>query len=150
MITVEEHSVFGGLGSHGGRAVDAEGISKPFKIVGIPDEYTVTGSQQEIFAHYGITPEGLAETARQLLAKESVCTSENDPGYRPKHVSNEGASVLGDRRVVGQNGRPARTDLSATGMGRARRGEKYTAICLRQCPACLARNEATLSNIVCS
>jgi transketolase len=44
------------------------GVSKPFKIVGIPDEYTVTGSQQEIFAHYGITPQGLAKTAAELLA----------------------------------------------------------------------------------
>jgi len=36
------------------------------KIVGIPDEYTVTGSQADIFRHYGITMEGLAETALSL------------------------------------------------------------------------------------
>ena len=68
LITVEEHSVFGGLGSTVAALLMQNGISKPFKIVGSPDEYTVTGSQQEIFAHYGITPEGLAETAHQLLA----------------------------------------------------------------------------------
>ena len=68
LITVEEHSVFGGLGSTVAVLLVENGISKPFKIVGIPDEYTITGSQQEIFAHYGITPEGLAETARQLLS----------------------------------------------------------------------------------
>jgi transketolase len=67
VITVEEHRVFGGLGSTVAALLMQNGISKPFKIVGIPDEYTVTGSQQEIFAHYGITPEGLAKTARQLL-----------------------------------------------------------------------------------
>ena len=39
-----------------------------FKIIGIPDEYTMTGSQQEIFNHYGITPEGLAQTATHLWA----------------------------------------------------------------------------------
>ncbi len=71
LITVEEHSVFGGLGATVAALLMQKSISKPFKIVGIPDEYTVTGSQQEIFAHYGITPEGLAETARQLLAKEA-------------------------------------------------------------------------------
>ena len=38
-----------------------------FKIVGIPDEYTVTGSQADIFRHYGISMEGLAETMRSLL-----------------------------------------------------------------------------------
>jgi transketolase len=68
VITVEEHSVFGGLGSTVAALFMQNGISIPFKIVGIPDEYTVTGSQQEIFAHYGIEPEGLAETARQLLS----------------------------------------------------------------------------------
>ena len=68
VVTVEEHSVFGGLGSTVAALLMQNGISGPFKIVGIPDEYTVTGSQQEIFAHYGITPEALAETARQLMA----------------------------------------------------------------------------------
>ncbi len=68
LITVEEHSVFGGLGSTVAVLLLENGISIPFKIAGIPDEYTVTGSQQEIFAHYGITREGLAETARQLLS----------------------------------------------------------------------------------
>jgi len=68
LITVEEHSVFGGLGGTVAALLMQNGISIPFKIVGIPDEYTVTGSQEEIFAHYSITPEGLAEMARQLLA----------------------------------------------------------------------------------
>jgi len=68
LITVEEHSVFGGLGCTIAALLMEKGISIPFKIVGIPDEYTVTGSQQEIFSHYGISPQGLADTARQLLA----------------------------------------------------------------------------------
>jgi transketolase len=67
VITVEEHSVFGGLGSTVAALLMQNGIGKPFRIVGIADEYTVTGSQHEIFAHYGITPDGLAETARKLL-----------------------------------------------------------------------------------
>lgn len=72
LITVEEHSVFGGLGGTVAALLMENGISIPFKIVGIPDEYTVTGSQQEIFAHYGITAAGLAETARQLLTRREV------------------------------------------------------------------------------
>ncbi len=67
VITVEEHSVFGGLGNSVAALLMQEGINKPFKIVGIPDEYTVTGSQQEIFEHYGISPNGLAKIARKLL-----------------------------------------------------------------------------------
>jgi len=43
------------------------GIFRPLKRVGIPDEHTVTGSQTEIFNHYGLTPESLAKTALALL-----------------------------------------------------------------------------------
>lgn len=68
IITVEEHSVYGGLGSTVASLLMQNRVSLPFKIVGIPDEYTVTGSQNEIFAHYGITGEGLADTAQRLLA----------------------------------------------------------------------------------
>lgn len=68
VITVEEHCVYGGLGSACAEILSQQsGLVVPFKIVGIPDEYTVTGSQTEIFKHYGLTPEGLADTARCLL-----------------------------------------------------------------------------------
>ena len=67
IITVEEHSVYGGLGEACAALLMQQGASLPFKIVGFPDEYMVSGSQVEIFNHYGISPNGLAETARQLL-----------------------------------------------------------------------------------
>ncbi len=69
LITVEEHSVCGGLGEACASILMQAGISLPFKIVGIPDEYTVTGSQLEIFDHYGISVDGLVKTAQDLLAK---------------------------------------------------------------------------------
>lgn len=67
IITVEEHSVYGGLGEACASFLLQNGIIKPFKIIGIPDEYTVTGSQTEIFDHYGISEDGLATTAKALL-----------------------------------------------------------------------------------
>lgn len=67
VITVEEHMVHGGLGEACAAAILQAGISCRFKMVAIPDEYTVTGSQADIFRHYGITMEGLAETAERLL-----------------------------------------------------------------------------------
>jgi transketolase len=69
VITVEEHSVFGGLGEACASFLLQNQISKPFKIIGIPDEYTVTGSQNEIFNHYGISENGLANTALELMKK---------------------------------------------------------------------------------
>ncbi|WP_119066322.1 transketolase family protein [Aggregatilinea lenta] len=67
LVTVEEHSIFGGLGEACASALMQSGVRVPFKIVGLPDDHTVTGSQNEIFNHYGISADGLANTARQLL-----------------------------------------------------------------------------------
>jgi transketolase len=67
LITVEEHSVYGGLGEACASLLMQHGRSLPFKIVGFPDEYTMTGSQVELFRHYGISGPGLAQTARQLF-----------------------------------------------------------------------------------
>jgi transketolase len=68
LITVEEHSVNGGLGEACASLLLQSGLSAHFKIVGFPDEHTVTGSQQEIFQHYGIDGPGLAGTAKKLLS----------------------------------------------------------------------------------
>jgi transketolase len=70
VVTVEEHMVHGGLGEAVAGLMAQHGVARPFRIVGIPDEYTVTGSQADIFRHYGMTMEGLAETARALLARQ--------------------------------------------------------------------------------
>jgi len=67
VVTVEEHMVNGGLGEACAGLLAEAGVGRPFKIAGIPDEYTVTGSQADIFGHYGLTMEGLAQTMRALL-----------------------------------------------------------------------------------
>jgi transketolase len=72
LITVEEHSVNGGLGERCASLLMEHRLFPAFKIVGIPEEYTVTGSQEEIFAHYGISPDGLSATARALLEREPM------------------------------------------------------------------------------
>jgi transketolase len=72
VITVEEHSVNGGLGSRVASFLMQAGIFRPLRIVGIPDEHTITGSQVEIFNHYGISAQGLAQTALWLLGKETA------------------------------------------------------------------------------
>jgi transketolase len=63
IITVEEHSANGGLGEAVAAVLLQTGEHPLFKIVAIPDEYTVTGSQADIFRHYGISMEGLTQTA---------------------------------------------------------------------------------------
>lgn len=67
LITVEEHMVNGGLGEACASVLAQSAQHKcRLKIVGIPDEYTVTGSQADIFRHYGLTREGLIQAAQSL------------------------------------------------------------------------------------
>jgi transketolase len=68
VITVEEHSVHGGLGEACASLLLQAGLHTRFKIVGFPDDHTVNGSQVEIFQHYGIDGPGLAATAKKLLS----------------------------------------------------------------------------------
>lgn len=69
IITVEEHMVNGGLGEACASYLLQQCYKKPFKIMGIPDEYTVTGSQIEILNHYGISKDGIAEEVVKLLSR---------------------------------------------------------------------------------
>lgn len=67
IITVEEHSRFGGLG-----AAVAETISEnpvPVKILGIPDEDVIHGNSKEIFAHYGLDTDGIVRSALEFVQK---------------------------------------------------------------------------------
>lgn len=67
ILTIEEHSVYGGLGEACASFLMQQKLFLPLKIMGIPDEYTVTGSQMEIFGHYGLSKEGIAKEALHLL-----------------------------------------------------------------------------------
>jgi transketolase C-terminal domain/subunit len=67
-IKVEEHSVNGDWSEACAGLLLQECIHSRFKFVGFPDEHTVTGSQMEIFRHYGIEGPWLATIAQQLLA----------------------------------------------------------------------------------
>jgi transketolase len=67
LITVEEHLVHGGLGEACAAVLMQAGVCTLFRIVAIPDEETVPGAQADIFRHYGISMEGLARVAGELV-----------------------------------------------------------------------------------
>lgn len=71
VISVEEHMTNGGLGEACAAVLLESGCPTRFRRAGIPDEYTVTGSQADIFRHYGISMEGLAKRARMLLSGDT-------------------------------------------------------------------------------
>lgn len=66
VITVEEHAPFGGLGSMVSQIVGSE---CPRKVVNmaLPDAPVITGTSKEVFDYYGLTAEGIAEKAKEIL-----------------------------------------------------------------------------------
>lgn len=66
IITVEEHSIYGGLGAAVSELV-VQNYPVPMRIIGIPDEPAVTGTSQEIFKHYGITADSIADVAVRMM-----------------------------------------------------------------------------------
>lgn len=67
VISIEEHSPFGGLGSMVAQVV---GEKCPRKVVtmSLPDAPVITGTSGEVFNYYGLTGEGIAKKAEEVLA----------------------------------------------------------------------------------
>lgn len=59
VVTVEEHSVIGGLGE-AVAGVLCEGYPAPLKKIGIPDVYGKSGSAKELLSFYGLDAPGIA------------------------------------------------------------------------------------------
>jgi len=66
IVTVEEHSVKGGLGSAVAEVVCQQCPVK-MRILGLPDETLYSGTNREVFAHYGLTAEGIAASVTEAL-----------------------------------------------------------------------------------
>ncbi len=66
IITVEEHSPYGGLGSMVSQIVAAHCPKKVINLA-LPDSPVVTGTSNEVFEYYGLTAEGIAKQARELI-----------------------------------------------------------------------------------
>lgn len=68
VITVEEHSPYGGLGSMVAQVVSRECPKKVWNM-SLPDAPVITGTSPEVFNYYGLTAEGIAAKAKELLAE---------------------------------------------------------------------------------
>ena len=70
ILTAEEHSTFGGLGSAIAEVVVAE-APVPMKILGVPGIFAPTGSAEFLLDEFGMSPAGIAESAVALIARKS-------------------------------------------------------------------------------
>jgi transketolase len=66
IVTAEEHTTLGGFGSAVAEVV-AESAPVPVKMVGVRDSFGISGSPDELFEHFGLTPAHIAKAAREAI-----------------------------------------------------------------------------------
>jgi transketolase len=67
IVTAEEHTVRGGLGS----AVAEVVVTRrpvPMRILGFPGVFAPTGSAEFLLAHFGLDAQGIRDAAQSILA----------------------------------------------------------------------------------
>ena len=69
VVTVEEASPFGGLGSMVAQVLGAQ-CPCPLTCLSLPDAPVITGTSPEVFAHYGLDAAGIADAARAVIARK--------------------------------------------------------------------------------
>ena len=66
VVTAEEHTILGGMGSAVAEVLIQE-FPVPMKMVGVRDRFGVSGEPDELFRHFGLTPEDIAKAAKEVL-----------------------------------------------------------------------------------
>ncbi|SPE38617.1 putative transketolase C-terminal section [Candidatus Sulfopaludibacter sp. SbA3] len=79
IVTIEEHTVAGGLGGAVAEVV-VENHPVRMRLLGIPGEFAPTGSPEFLFEHFGLTPENIRKEAVRLL-EETVGKREAHLGH---------------------------------------------------------------------
>jgi transketolase len=65
IVTVEEHTVHGGLGGAVAEVVATQ-FPVPMRLLGVPGVFAPTGSSDALMRRFGLTPEGIVDTVRDL------------------------------------------------------------------------------------
>ncbi|HEX7981281.1 MAG TPA: transketolase family protein [Gemmatimonadaceae bacterium] len=65
IVTVEEHTVFGGLGSAVAEVV-VQTVPVPMRILGVPGVFAPTGGAEWLLEHFGLTAAGIRDAALEL------------------------------------------------------------------------------------
>ena len=66
VVTVEEHAPFGGLGSMVAQVISAFDPKRVINLA-LPDSPVITGNSKQVFDHYGLNGQGIAQTVCDAL-----------------------------------------------------------------------------------
>lgn len=67
VLTLEEHSIIGGLGSAVAETLLEHGVSVRFKRIGVQDVFCESGEPHELFEKYGLSSNHIVKTVHSLL-----------------------------------------------------------------------------------
>ena len=70
IVTAEEHSIIGGLGSAVSEVLAEAGCGVPFERVGIMDRFGQSGKPLALFEEYGLTDKAIYEAAKRVIARK--------------------------------------------------------------------------------
>lgn len=68
VITAENHTVIGGLGSAVAEALAEAGLGVPLSRIGIRDVFAESGSREFLFTRYGLSVQNIVDTAWRTMA----------------------------------------------------------------------------------
>jgi len=67
IITVEDHNVFGGLGTAVADVIAASGKACAFRKLGLQDEFSIVGYPEDLLHYYKIDADGIIENIEQIM-----------------------------------------------------------------------------------
>ena len=70
VLVIEEHNVMGGLGDAVASVIAEEGLACEFKKHGLQDCFSVIGYAEDLYAHYGLDANGIADRVRLMMGIE--------------------------------------------------------------------------------
>jgi transketolase len=69
-VTVEEHNLMMGIGAQISSILSQE-YPVPTECVGVEDQFGQSGSEKELFAHYGLTPESIVLKTKRVVERKN-------------------------------------------------------------------------------
>ena len=70
IVTVEDHSINGGLGGAVAEVLCENGYQGNFRRVGMPDEFAILGPVDAIYHYYGMDCDGIVATLEKMLKRQ--------------------------------------------------------------------------------
>jgi transketolase len=90
VVTVEEHTIEGGLGTMTVEALAAAGVGTPVHKHGLRDEYAMVGPPTHLYRYYGLDGDGVATVARRMHERKA----RNPLVAEPLWTADDRAAVL--------------------------------------------------------